>query len=188
MGLGLGKQTDRDTTSERGLPVSVVIPISSRIRSLPKVLTHVLSLPTMQHQDSEVLVSYISQESWDQRAMIHSKTNRIIMSRDTSASQFEVSKLIHLNYVEPNKQIGCATRYFTATQASNNVVVHLESNIVPTDESMRNGIQSVRREIGFPNYENRTGIPHFYGNTRRACGPRGYSLLKENPYAESAGD
>jgi len=102
------------------------------------------------------------------RARLHTRVNRIIKRDGISKSQFEVSKLIHLNLVELNEQIQCASRYFAASKASNDVLIHLDDTIWPFDSTVMEMIRLVRNESGFPNSVADTDVPKSYG-LKRGC-------------------
>jgi len=154
-------------------PVSIVIPSFSRVSTLPGLIGHVLSLSSMQHPYSEVLVAHVSQESWEQRLVIQRKIKDIMKNSDEKNKDL-AWKVVHMNYVELNAEMGCASRYFAATKATNDVIVHLDDDIWPEDDSIRKMILLVVMENGFPKYEDETNIPQFYGFTRRLCGRGGY--------------
>jgi len=167
-GFGIPLKTDRDKDSEDSFPISVIIPSFSEAGILPELVAHILSLKSMMHPDSEVLISHISKESWDFRAKCHTSVNRIITSDGISKSDFEVSKLIHLNLIEVNEQVECASRYFAALEASNDVLIHLDETIWTFDWTLERMIRLVRKESGFPNYEAATDVAYSYG-LKRDC-------------------
>lgn len=155
-------------------PVSMVIPSFSRMELLPDVLAHHLTLENMEHPDSEIIVAHASEESWNQRAAIHTLTNEIIVSTGNFSS-FEVSKIIHVNVVPENDKWGCVSRHFAALQVRHDVVIHLDDDLKLTDEGLRRMVKYVREEPGFPFYSNAIEqFPNFYGSFLRYCGKNGY--------------
>lgn len=162
-------------------PVSIVVPSWSRMDTLPNLLAHLLLLDSMQHPASEILVSHVSQESREHRDKIHSETKRILKKSMRRQSSIETvsSKLIHLDFVDLNAKWGCAARHMAALEAKNDVLVHLDDDLMPSSEAIATMIQHVSNESGFPHYShNASGgsysFPQFYGNTLRYCGPWGY--------------
>jgi len=165
LGFGIPFKTDRNKDYEDSFPTSVIIPSLSGEGILPELVANILSLKSMMHPDSEVLVSHISKESWDSRARLYTSVNRITLD-GISKNQFRVSKLIHLNLVELNEKMKCASRYFAALKASNDVLIHLDDTIWPFDATLKRMIRLVRGESGFPNYEADTDVANFYGLNR----------------------
>lgn len=162
---------------EEGLgPVSIIIPSFSRMDTLPSILAQILTPETMSHLNSEIVLAHVSQESWDLRAAMHTDANRIIVSQ-YGGSSYLVTKINHVNYVEDNSKWGCASRYVAALEAQNDVLIHLDDDLLPTDEALAKMIHHVQNEKGFPQHENESNPPRFYGESKRYCGHKGYHRL-----------
>jgi len=191
---GIARRVDlRTWPTNRGMlkesfPVSIVIPSFSRVSTLPGLIAHLLSLSSMQHPQSEVLVPHASQESWYQHVDIQMKIKEIIKSGIAKNKLVDL-RVIHMNYVKLNSEMGCTIRYFAAKKARNDVIVHLDDDIKPNDYTIQKMILLVRMEKGFPNYEDEANIPQFYGSSRRLCGCGGYhTAIKRVKNSENTGD
>jgi len=58
-------------TSLDACPITIVIPSYSRMKSLPKLIAHLLCVRNMRNSNSEIIINHVSQESWDLRSNIN---------------------------------------------------------------------------------------------------------------------
>jgi glycosyltransferase involved in cell wall biosynthesis len=155
--------TELNQADQESLPVTVVIPSCERASDIHMVLSNLLNMQSMTHPDTEILLVHVCPDSFRQRASIHTQTQ--LQCRNA----FSTSKIIHLDYVALNAEIGCNSRHFAALEAKNRILVHLDDDLMPTDDMVNAMVQEVQNERPFPNCG-------FYGYSHRNCGTDGYCI------------
>ena len=123
-----------------------------------------------------MVISHGSQRSLQQ----HMRTNELLAAGCAALPQERPcarAGIKHVDAISMNELVGAAQRFFTAVKnTTNDVVVHLDDDLVPTESLLQALIDAVSLELpGRP-----LGI---YGPSglARSCGPRGYTRGYETP-------
>ena len=150
-------------------PVSVVIPSFARPGNLHHQLVWLLQLEPLHRRRSEVIVSHGSQRSWDERDAIDRATAEGCAAARRSCAGALVR---HVNSTALNARVFTAHRFFAAAQSGNEVLLHLDDDLVPGEAMLVALVDAVALEPGFP----AAPRPGLYGPSGfgRACGPAGY--------------
>ena len=152
------------------VPVSVVIPSFARPHNIRHQLRWLLSLEPLHRQGSEVIISHGSSQSYTESDNINSA--RVSMRCITCSE----APLRHLNQTSLNLRWFTAHRFFAASAAKNDVVLHLDDDLVPGEAMLQALIDTVALEPGFPHYEAASTPPGLHGPSGmgRSCSANGY--------------
>ena len=145
-------------------PVSIIIPSFARPSNLPFALAWLLQLEPLRRPGSEVLVSHGSATSFAAVPTIDSELARLcalgpkpgcaraaastLDNEPPAALAFPVR---HLDSTRLNAEVFAAQRYFAAANASNDVLLHLDDDLVPTEPMLQALIDRVDLEAAVPN-------------------------------------
>jgi len=155
-------------------PLSVVVPSASRASTLHLLLAALLKLDMLRHHASEIIVSHANAESLAESPHMASRVAE-------ACNECSAAKIVHVNATSSNSRVGCAHRYLVGTQARNDVLLHLDDDLVPNNAVMRALTQSVCGEPGFPSYPLDAPRSMFYGTTPRLCAADGYRAYPTPP-------
>ena len=156
-------------------PVSAVVPSFDRPENLPRVIHHLLRLEPFRRPGSEVVISHASKKSWSQRKAIDAAVRAKL-----DANRRKVDKpmrlVVHRDDSAHNTEAYTALRYGAASHVNNDVVLHLDDDLLPSGGLVATMAHFIAMEPGFPLYENRT-VPNMYGPAvyQRVCDLAGYS-------------
>ncbi|KAL1526255.1 hypothetical protein AB1Y20_014975 [Prymnesium parvum] len=160
------------------LAVSVVIPSFARPHNLMLLVPRVLQLEPLRRSPpprngSEVIISHGSAESLATRGSIDSAVARACAGE--AAGACSAAQVVHVDSVALNQKWYTAHRYHAAARARNDVLVHLDDDLVPGERTLQLLIDSVALEKGFPHYAP-PHAPGLYGpgGYARSCGTHGY--------------
>lgn len=120
----------------------------------------------MQRNGSEILVAHGSRASLDARTELEAATSAAC--EETGVCRQRVR---HLDLVELNDEMWVAERFYAGTLANNQVVVHLDDDLLPSRELLDKLTLAVIKEPGFPNAQR----PGLYGPALRQCDGAGYA-------------
>jgi len=157
--------------------LSVVVPSASRGPTLHVLLIALLQQEALRVPGSEIIVSHATFDSLNEAPNM---SPRVL----AACASCDVRRIVHVDSVRINDALGCAHRYVVASKhARNNVLLHLDDDLLPKAALLQALVQSVCAEPGFPEYA-RTSRPNpfrsaplrpsFYGTTPRLCSKDGY--------------
>ena len=154
----------RGAAVQSRLPVSVVIASYSRVHNLVPGVLGLLRLEPLRRNGSEILISHGSAHSYAHR---HAVTANVSASCAASAAAAvptavaacpdaaATTMLRHIDTHELDARMVTATRYHAATLARNDVLLHLDDDLVPSEATLQRLIDRVAAQPGFPH----TGTP-----------------------------
>ena len=156
--------------------VSVVIPSYARPHNLPHSVAWLKQLEPMHRPGSEILLSHGSEASYHRRAAVDSEAAALCDAAPASPGCSARCSLRHINATSLNARWYTAHRFHAARQASNEVIVHLDDDIVPYAPMLQALVDRVSLEAGFPLYAAPDAPPGLYGPSGlgRTCGAGGY--------------
>lgn len=149
----------------RQRPVSVVIPSYARMEYLVWSLSLLLKLEPLERKGSEILVAHGSNASLAYVSGAACKAQPACHS----------PKVWHVDVIDLDASgIGVASRYFAAAKARNDILVHLDDDLVPSQTMLQDLVDKVASEAGFPSYPH-AHAPGLYGASSqfRCCGVSG---------------
>ena len=146
--------------------MSVIVPSFARMAYLSWSLSNLLRLEPLKRARSEILVAHGSNAS-------------LAFSRGPNCQQWpcKSAQVRHIDVVALDASgIRVASRYFAAGTARNEVLLHVDDDLVPTEWMLQQLIGRVARESGFPRYP-QPHLPGLYGPSSffRQCGAKGVS-------------
>ena len=152
-----------------GSGVSVVIPSFSRPDNIPQMLSSLLQASCMQHERSEVLIVHGSWASMEKKDFIGRETTALC------AGRCDDRKVRHLDLIRLNDKYFVAERFVAAAEHTHNeVIVHIDDDVRPSNELLDTMAMQVMTEPGFPEYADGAPQPGVYGPQERQCGEHGY--------------
>ena len=146
--------------------ISVVIPSFARVHNVKRLLSALLQYPAMHRNGSEILVAHGSRASLGARTELEAATSAAC--ENTGGC---LQRVRHLDLIELNDEMWVAERFYAGTLANNQVVVHLDDDLLPSRELLDKLALAVIREPGFPNARK----PGLYGPALRQCDGVGYA-------------
>ena len=129
-------------------PVSVVVPSFARPNNLHHQLIWLLQLEPLHRSGSEVLISHGSRSSWEQRSVVDGAIAdgcAGLEGRGCAASPVR-----HLDSAALNDEYFTAHRFFAARASRNEVLLHMDDDLVVGEAMLQALIDAVVAEPGFP--------------------------------------
>ena len=144
-------------------PVSVVVPSFARPHNLHHQLIWLLQLEPLHRSGSEVLIAHGSRSSWEQRGAVDDAT-----ADGCAVLRCAASSVRHIDSTALNEEYYTAHRFFAARESHNEVLLHMDDDLVVGEAMLQALIDAVVAEPGFPDAPS----PGLYGPSGfgRACG------------------
>lgn len=184
--------------------LTLVMPTMGRRQKIAELLFSLLLHPLMQRPTSEILLSHGSPHAWSLRDKVARDLEALYKAQSRVAGPWVVvaptrlslvgranlSKVRHLDGSLESARIGAAERYLAAGRAVNEVIIHVDDDVLPDGRNFQlisHMFCAVHAEPGFPHYaDGRSSgmhgagpaafhsVPGLHGPTTRYCGRLGY--------------
>ena len=121
-------------------PVSVVIPSHARPHNLPHQLLWLLQLEPLHRAGSEIIISHGSLGSWEQRDAIDrgaAEACAATTGAPPAAPGCADRPVRHVDSTARNAEHFTAHRYFAAARSANEVLLHLDDDLVPGEAMLQ---------------------------------------------------
>ena len=126
------------TPTHTQVAVSVVIPSFGRPTNVPHALVHLLGLEPMRRTGSEIIISHGSERSFKLASAIDANATALLRQLPGGGEALtERGKIRHVDATEWNKKYYVAQRFVaTAGLVRNDVVVHVDDDLIPTEQML----------------------------------------------------